>query len=131
MQQKAEILRLWEYDACEIGVAGDEGMSLPDGALFPVGAAQLLPIAEQEPRALFSGIAVNSPDLPKTRDNSVWYLEIPRNLRIRQSKIRKYLKATFWRWAQNMQVFLQFIGQIVSVCRNFGWTCPTSGAEQP
>ena len=32
--QKIEILRRWEYDACEISVAEDEGMASNDGKLL-------------------------------------------------------------------------------------------------
>lgn len=32
--QKVEILRRWEYDACEISVAEDEGMTSRDGRIL-------------------------------------------------------------------------------------------------
>ncbi len=33
-EDKIEILRRWEYDACEMSVAGDEGMAAVDGELL-------------------------------------------------------------------------------------------------
>ena len=33
-EQKIEILRRWEYDACEISVAEDEGMPARDGEIL-------------------------------------------------------------------------------------------------
>lgn len=33
-ENKIEILRRWEYDACEESVAGDEGMQASDGELL-------------------------------------------------------------------------------------------------
>ena len=33
-ENKIEILRRWEYDACEVSVAGEEGMQASDGELL-------------------------------------------------------------------------------------------------